>query len=452
MSFQQFKLQPWLITNLTQAKIINPTPVQAKIIPLALNHKNLIIKSATGTGKTHTYLVPILNNCNPNLKVTQAVIITPTRELAQQTLTFLKSLIKGQNITIACLIGGKDIIRQSNNLNSQQPQIVIGTPTRLKTLYENNALAITTIKTLVIDECDMLFEMGFMQDLDFLITKINSNTQIMTFSATILPQLAAWLKKYITNATNINIDNHVQQIEHIFINRDHQDIKTQLSLLLTMFDPYLCLIFVNNKANINETADILLQQNKKVAVLHGDLPPRQRTQTFKRIKNFEYQYVVCSDIAARGIDIEGVSHVISLQLPTNNLEYYIHRAGRTARGNYSGISYVFYNKNDNGAIHKLKNLNLPIQYYKIKNNKLIPEITSDIFSKQRKIRVSEAEQYIINRFKKTKKVTPGYKKKLNKDLETIRQETRREHIKASIKKIKKTQAIARRKKLFEENQ
>jgi len=106
-----------------------------------------------------------------------------------------------------------------------------------------------------------------------------------------------------------------------------------------MFDPYLCLIFVNNKANINETADILLHQNKKVAILHGDLPPRQRTQTFKRIKNFEYQYVVCSDIAARGIDIEGVSHVISLQLPTNNLKYYIHRAGRTAR-DWTSLAYV----------------------------------------------------------------------------------------------------------------
>ncbi|WP_338979654.1 DEAD/DEAH box helicase [Spiroplasma endosymbiont of Lasioglossum malachurum] len=452
MSFQQFNLQPWLIENLKKEKLINPTPVQTKIIPLALTNKNLIIKSATGSGKTHTYLIPILNNCNVTLKVTQAVIITPTRELAQQTFNFLKALIKDQNISIACLVGGKDIIRQSNNLSNNQPQIVIGTPTRLKCLYELNMLAITTTNTLVIDECDMLFDMGFMEDLDFLITKMNKNTQIMTFSATILPQLVTWLKKYITNATTISIDNKSQKIQHIFINRHHQDSKKQLQLLLTMFDPYLCLIFVNNKENIEEIANVLIEENKKVAILHGGLPARERSQTFKRIKNFEYQYVVCSDIAARGIDIEGVSHVISLQLPTNNLEYYFHRAGRTGRANYSGISYVFYDKSDNSTIHKLKNLNVPIEYYKIKDNKLLPEITNDnIIAHKRKIERNKEEQYVINRFKKNKNVTPGYKKKFNKDLEAIKKETRKQHIKASIKKIKKTQAIARRKKLFDEN-
>lgn len=453
MSFQQFNLQPWLITNLTKEKLIIPTPVQNEIIPLALTNNNLIVKSPTGSGKTHTYLIPILNNCDATLKVTQAVIITPTRELAQQTFNFLKSLINNQKITIACLVGGKDITRQSNNLTNNQPQIVVGTPTRLKRLYALNMLSITTTKTLVIDECDMLFEMGFIDDLDFLITKINKNTQIMTFSATMLPQLTTWLKKYITNATTINIDNKNQQIQHIFINSRHQDIKQQLQVLITMFDPYLCLIFVNNKEKINEIADILIAENKKVAILHGGLPARERTQTFKRIKNFEYQYVVCSDIAARGIDIEGVSHVISLQLPTNNLEYYFHRTGRTGRNNYSGISYVFYDKGDNVALAKLKKLNVPIEYYKIKNNELIPEITSDnIIPYKRKIVTNKDEQYIINRFKKNKKVTPGYKKKFNQELITIKKEVRKQHIKASIKKIKKTQAILRRKKLFEENE
>lgn len=264
MSFQQFNLQPWLIKNLKNEKLINPTPIQNKIIPLALTNKNLIIKSPTGSGKTHTYLIPILNNCNITLKVTQAVIITPTRELTQQTFNFLKALIKEQNISIACLMGGKDIIRQSNNLSNNQPQIVIGTPTRLKRLYELNMLAITTTNTLVIDECDMLFDMGFMEDLDFLITKMNKNTQIMTFSATILPQLVTWLKKYITNTTTISIDNKSQQIQHIFINRHHQDSKKLLQSLLTMFDPYLCLIFVNKKEKIKEIADVLIEENKKV--------------------------------------------------------------------------------------------------------------------------------------------------------------------------------------------
>lgn len=451
MSFQQFNLQPWLIDNLQKEKFIKPTQVQTEIIPLALNNQNLIIQSPTGSGKTHTFLIPILNKCDPKIKTTQAVIITPTRELAQQTFNFCKALIKNQDITIACLVGGKDIVRQSNNLTHNQPQIVIGTPTRLKKLYELNILAITTTKILVIDECDMLFEMGFMDDLDFLIAKMNQQIQIMTFSATILAQLASWLKKYMTNTKVITIANKSQQIRHVFINLHHQDVKKQLSSLLSMFDPYLCLIFVNNKDEIKDIGDILIKLEKKVAVLHGKLPARQRTQIFKRIKNFDYQYVVCSDIAARGIDIEGVSHVISLQLPSSNLEYYLHRAGRTGRGKYFGISYVFYDKNDNSALYKLKKLHVPLEYYKIKDNKLIREITSEtIIRKGKKNQFNKEEQYIINKFKANKKVTPGYKKKLVRDLEAVKKETRRQHIKTSIKKIKKTQAIARRKKLFEE--
>lgn len=451
MSFQQFNLQPWLIDNLQKEKFINPTQVQTEIIPLALNNQNLIIQSPTGSGKTHTFLIPVLNKCDPAIKTTQAVIIVPTRELAQQTFNFCKALIKKQDISIVCLVGGKDINRQSNNLTHNQPQIVIGTPTRLKKLYELSMLAITTTKVLVIDECDMIFEMGFMEDLDFLITKMNQQIQIMAFSATILPQLASWLKKYITNTTTVTINNKTQQIRHVFINRHHQDVKKQLQSLLLMFEPYLCLIFVNNKDEIKAIGDILIKLDKKVAILHGGLPARERTQTFKRIKNFDYQYVICSDIAARGIDIDGVSHVISLQLPSYNMEYYFHRAGRTGRGKYSGISYVFYDKNDNSALYKLKNLHVPIEYYKIKDNKLVSEITSEnIVRRGKKNQPNKEEQHIINKFKANKKVTPGYKKKLNRDLEAVKKETRRQHIKASIKKIKKTEAIARRKKLFEE--
>lgn len=256
----------------------------------------------------------------------------------------------------------------------------------------------------------------------------------------------------MTNTTTITIANKSQQIRHVFINRHHQDVKKQLQSLLSMFDPYLCLIFVNNKDEIKTIGDILIKLDKKVALLHGGLPARSRAQTFKRIKNFDYQYVICSDIAARGIDIEGVSHVISLQLPTNNMEYYFHRAGRTGRGKYSGISYVFYEKNDNSALRKLKNLHVPLEYYKIKDNKLVVEITNEtIIRKGKKNQPNKEEQYIINKFKANKKVTPGYKKKLNRDLEAVKKETRRQHIKASIKKIKKTEAIARRKKLFEES-
>lgn len=417
MSWNNFNLQPWLIQSLTNNKITQPTAIQKQVLPLALKGSNLIVTSPTGTGKTHAFLIPILNQITAT-KQTQAVIMAPTRELAQQIFAFTKELIANQPIKAACFVGGTDVKKQTEKFKSGQPEIVIGTPTRIKTLYQEHNLNITTANILVLDECDMLFELGFINDLDFLMAKFNDQIQCLAFSATINQELQNFLKKYFNNTKVINLNQtETPKIEHLFIDSSFAKRKNDLVTLVNLINPYLCLIFVNNKNQIDEIGTLLNNAGKKTALLHSNLAPRTRNQIFKRIKNLDYQYLVTTDVSARGIDIPGISHVISLQLP-KDLKYYLHRAGRTGRNKQSGLSYVFYDYHDLKSIQELKKFNLAIKYYKIKKNELVAE--TNVASKPEQGATSKTARQVINRFHANKKVKPGYKKEYKTKLEKIR--------------------------------
>lgn len=417
MSWNNFNIKPWIIKSLENNNINNPTTIQREVIPLALKSNNLIVSSPTGTGKTHAFLIPILNSIEATNKI-QAIIMAPTRELAQQIFNFIKQLIKNEKIKVTCFIGGTELKKQTEKFKNSQPEIIIGTPTRIKTLYQEHDLNITTAKTIVLDECDMLFELGFIKDLDFLMTKFKDEIQCLAFSATINQELQTFLKKYFSNSKIINLNkNLTPKIEHIFINCPFKQRKNELLTLVNLINPYLCLIFVNNKNQISEIGELLINNGKKTALIHSDLSARNRNQIFKRMKNLDYQYLVTTDVSARGIDIPGISHIISLQLP-HDLKYYLHRAGRTGRNNQDGISYLFYDQHDLNSIQELKKFNLNIKYYKIKKNELISE-TSITMITQNPVESKLALQ-VINRFHANKKVKPGYKKTFKTKITKIR--------------------------------
>lgn len=421
MSWNNFNLQPWLTAALKSNQIAKPTEIQNQVVPLALKGTNLIVTSPTGTGKTHAFLIPILNLVVPNGK-TQAIIMAPTRELAQQIFSFIKALIKDQPIKAACFIGGTEIKKQTEKFKTSQPEIVIGTPTRIKMLYQEYGLNITTASILVLDECDMLFELGFVKDLDFLMSKFNTKIQCLAFSATINQELQNFLKKYFSNTKVINLNKAVTiKIDHVFIDCPFNQRKDALLTLTNIINPYLCLIFVNTKNQIDTIGKLLINSGKKTALLHSDLSARNRQQIFKRIKNLDYQYLVTTDVSARGIDIPGVSHIISLQLP-KELNYYLHRAGRTGRNYQTGISYVFYDYHDLNAIQELKKFNLTIKYYKIKKNELVLETSAA--SKPKPTTESKLAIQTINRFQANKKVKPGYKKDFKNKIAKIRKKDR----------------------------
>ncbi|QVJ95858.1 DEAD/DEAH box helicase [Mycoplasma mycoides] len=453
MKFTDFGFKKYINDTLDQIEFIAPTSIQQKVIPLLKKHQNVIALAHTGTGKTHSFLLPILNNLKleENDNYVQAVIISPTRELSLQIYQNTKLFLKN-NPLINCnlFIGGEDISKNIEQLEKKQPHIVIGTPTRLKELYDLNKLRLTTTSYFIIDECDMIFDLGFIEDVDYLISKINQDVTIGIFSATISQQLSVFCKKYIKNAHFIDDSQNkisTSNVKHILIDTKNKELEQSLIQIINSINPFLCIIFVNQKDEISKIVEILHKNNiKQVAELHGNLQPRLRLSMLKKIQNNEFKYLVATDVASRGVDIKGVSHIISINLPSD-LTYYIHRSGRTGRNNSTGYSYIIYNLKNKTQIEELIKKGIEFETKKLIDNQLV-----DIKTNYKKVKVfkeldAESKQ-VINKYK-NKKVKPNYKKKRKQELDKIKQKIRRKHIKENIEKIKKAKYQKRRAELFD---
>lgn len=418
MNYLGFDLKEEIVNALKDLRFNSFTPIQKEILPLALNNKSLIGQSKTGSGKTHAFLIPIFNKLDIDLKECQAVILSPTRELATQIYNVCSHLNKffDDKIDIRIYTGGSDRLKEIKKLENSQPQIVIGTPGRISDLMiKANALKAYTANTLVVDEADMAFEIGFLDDIDLIAGRLEK-PQIMVFSATIKEEIRPFLKKYINSDEHVKVDLELNKIKHVLIPIKSRDKFMLLTWLINNINPYLCLIFGNSKNECESIASFLLDNNIKVGILHGGLGARERKRVLNDINNLKYQYVVVSDIAARGIDILGVSHVINFSLP-NDYEFYIHRSGRTARNNNDGICYSFTEFKNEEYLKSLENKGIIFEYNDIKptgftsynpNRRL--ERTKPISDERKK-----AEKFIP----KAKKVTPGYKKKRAKEVKKL---------------------------------
>ncbi|WP_434333340.1 DEAD/DEAH box helicase [Mycoplasma capricolum subsp. capricolum] len=453
MKFTDFGFKKYINDTLDQIEFIAATSIQQKVIPLLKKHQNVIALAHTGTGKTHSFLLPILNNLKleENNNYVQAVIISPTRELSLQIYQNTKLFLKN-NPLINCnlFIGGEDISKNIEQLEKKQPHIVIGTPTRLKELYDLNKLRLTTTSYFIIDECDMIFDLGFIEDVDYLISKINQNVTIGIFSATISQQLSVFCKKYIKNAHFIDDSQNkisTSNVKHILIDTKNKELEQSLIQIINSINPFLCIIFVNQKDEISKIVEILHKNNiKQVAELHGNLQPRLRLSMLKKIQNNEFKYLVATDVASRGVDIKGVSHIISINLPSD-LTYYIHRSGRTGRNNSTGYSYIIYNLKNKTQIEELIKKGIEFETKKLIDNQLVHIKTN--YKKVKVFKELDAEsKQVINKYK-NKKVKPNYKKKRKQELDKIKQKTRRKHIKENIEKIKKAKYQKRRSELFD---
>lgn len=425
--FNQYELKPFIIDAIDELGFYEPTEIQQKVIPLILKGESAIGQSQTGTGKTHSYVLPIIEKVNPEKQAVQAVITAPTRELANQIYQEIQKITKhsDQPISSRLFIGGTDKQRSIEKLKTQ-PQIVVGTPGRINDLVNEQALFVHTAKILIVDEADLMLDMGFIEDVDQIAAKMPKDLSMFVFSATIPEKLKPFLKKYLENPTFIHIEPKqltAAKIEHVLIPSRHRDKITTVYEALVSFNPYLAIVFTNTKQMCDEVANGLSSKGLKVARIHGGLTPRERKKVMKQILDLEFQYIVATDLAARGIDIKGISHVINYELPSD-LDFYVHRVGRTARAGYSGIALTIYEPSDEDKLNQLEKLGVEFKHMDLKKGEWI-ELDDRNRRKNRKKLVDEIDLKAKSLVKKPKKVKPGYKKKMQQQVETIKKREKR---------------------------
>ncbi len=324
--FNQYNLSPDLITALTANKFVEPTPIQTQVIPKALKGQSIIGQSQTGSGKTLAFLLPLLSNIDRTSDTLQAVITAPSRELATQIYKTAQLLLKDiGDIRVGRYVGGTDRQKQEKKLTGKSVHLAIGTPGRIRDLIQDGALTGYTVKTFVVDEADMTLDMGFLDTVDKIASTFPAELQMMVFSATIPQKLQPFLKKYMHNPLVIELKPKTviaDTVENLLIAKKGKSANELIYKLLTIGQPYLVLIFANTKEAVDKLHAYLTEQGLEVAKIHGDIAPRERKRVMKDVAAGRYQYVVATDLAARGIDINGVSHVINAEIrPTLNSSF-----------------------------------------------------------------------------------------------------------------------------------
>ena len=427
-NFKEYNFKEFIYKGLEAINFHEPTEIQDTVLQKAMKGENIIATSQTGTGKTHAFLLHLLNSLTSEERV-QAVIVVPTRELGFQILEEINKIATFCEFFVdtRLYVGGTNRDSEIERLNRSQPKVVIGTIGKLQDLaVTTNVLKLYTADIVVIDEADMVFEISEIAEVDHLFSRFQ-DPQILVFSATISKYLLAFLNKYLTDCEVIDlIGKKVAKtsIEHVFIPTKNKNKDELLVELLHTFTPYLALIFANTKTKVDELADYLVQNHFKVAKITGDLEARERKQILKRIKDGAYQYVVASDIASRGIDIPGISHVINYELPPD-IEFYIHRIGRTARFEATGIAISFYDYDDDEYLNKLHAQGFDYVYKALKDGSLV-ETKERNAKKSRK--TPRDEVILHTKIPLSKKVKPGYKKKRKDIIEKEARKMRKSRI------------------------
>ena len=430
MMFDGFDLKDYVVRALADLKFKEFTDVQKAVFNKLKTSKNILAKSKTGSGKTHSFLIPIFEDLNELDYQTQAVIVAPTKELAMQIYKVAQHIasFSKDRIDIRLYSGGTDRNKEIEKLKSSMPQIVIGTPGKIKDLaVDENVLKIYTAKYFIVDEVDMTFESGFSDDLD-IITSIVKDAKLMFFSATVAESILPYIKKYMTNVEFIEIQNNNDtQIKHIWIPLKYRDRYECLVDLLKTMQPYLCIIFANKKETVIEVGNRLAANGYFVGLMHGDLTPRERKRVLNDCNKLKYQFLVATDLAARGIDIEGVSHIINYELP-HDFEFYLHRSGRTGRMYKDGIVYSFYEDVDDEYLDNLAKKKVKPEYFELKNGELLEYKGRN--TRQQRIKPKTDYQKQAAKFvPKSDKVSPGYKKKRQAKIDEIAQRLKKNDMK-----------------------
>ncbi len=354
--FLKLGIKPEMNDLLQKAGFTVPTPIQQQAIPLLLAGKDVIAQAQTGTGKTLAFLLPILAAIDVKKQWVQALIIAPTRELVVQIAGEVKKLTPGNDIHVLTVCGGTDIELQKKKLQ-QEVHIVVGTPGRLLDHLKRETIRLSGISKLVIDEADQLLKLGFWEDVEQLVVNTSSKRQMMLFSATIPEPVRALAKLYMRNPSNLHVKTErvtLDEIRQIAVRTKDDEVKlSTLHKMLSEYQPYLAIVFCISKQRVSELNTELAKLGYATDELHGELSQAKRQQVIRRFRQAKLQVLVATDIAARGLDIEGVTHIFNYDIP-HDVESYIHRIGRTGRAGETGLAVTFVASRDDGYLQMIE--------------------------------------------------------------------------------------------------
>ena len=340
-TFADFNVHELLGKNLAAKGFVQPSPIQDQSIPVSLEGKDVIGIASTGTGKTAAFLIPIINKIMIDRKH-QAMILTPTRELAQQIEVEFRALTQGMRLFSVCVVGGMPIMKQIREID-MGVHIIIGTPGRVKDLIARGKINMSNFGTIVLDEADRMLDMGFVDDMRLILGGMPEDRQSMFFSATFSPEIKHLCKDFLNDPVTVSIKSRdtstsVEQ-DVVRVGRSEQKIDI-LHDILTKPELKKVLIFRETKRHTDELANELRSRGFAVSALHGDMRSRERARAVESLSKGTIQAVIATDVAARGIAIPDVTHVINYDTPST-YDTYVHRIGRTGRGNKKGTALTF---------------------------------------------------------------------------------------------------------------
>ncbi len=339
--FKELGLNSNLIEGLKLKEIEIPTEIQAKVIPIALSNKDIIGQSETGSGKTLAYLLPIFQKIDTSKREMQVIILTPTHELSMQIFREVETLSKNSStgVTSTSVIGDVNINRQIEKLK-EKPHVIVGSPVRILELIKMKKISAHTIKTIVVDEADRLLDRKNIESIKAVIKTTLRERQLMFFSATFSPEIIATSKDMMKDPEIIQVeekDTVNQDISHFFVQCDLRDKILMVRKLVSALEPERAIIFINKSVEIEVVTSKLKFHNLKVGGLHGANYKEDRQRVMEDFRTSKIQLLVASDIAARGLDIKGVTHIINYDIPDKPRDY-LHRVGRTGRAGDKGTS------------------------------------------------------------------------------------------------------------------
>lgn len=383
-NFTNLGIDKQLEKILNKNGIIEPTAIQQQAIPVLLAGRDIIGQAQTGTGKTLAFLLPIMQRIDVDNRAVQALIITPTRELALQITNEAKKLVTAKGIQVLAAYGGQDVEGQIRKLK-KSIHMVIGTPGRLLDHLRRRTIDFSQLTMLVLDEADQMLQMGFLQEVEEIIAKTPKKRQTMLFSATMPKEISSIASRYMYKPTHIRIQSKkitLEEIKQIVIETTDRGKQNALFEMIDQYNPFMSIIFCRTKRRASALNEALKTRGYNSDELHGDLSQAKRERVMKAFREAKVQFLVATDVAARGLDIEGITHVFNYDI-AQDTEGYIHRIGRTGRAGQTGVAITLVTPKDRNTLAVIeKEINMPIEKKKSQEERADIETRGKSFSEK----------------------------------------------------------------------